>query len=234
MSFYKQLIRATERERATLFSVPIIQQALRGDITAEMYVRFLGQAYHHVKHTVPLLMACGSRLPDRLARSRSALVRYLTEEHGHEEWILDDIRSVGGDADAVRSAMAPAPIELMVAYAYYTIERVNPVAILGILLVLEGTRVALAERAADAIQRTLGLPRCALRYLYSPLAVDQNHISFLSGLLDSLDHPVDREDVEHAARRFYGLYAHAFRSLPGDPAAADALAAVGGMDPICT
>ena len=28
--------------------------------------RFLDQAYHHVKHTVPLLMACGSRVPERL------------------------------------------------------------------------------------------------------------------------------------------------------------------------
>jgi hypothetical protein len=227
MSFQDRLIRSTERERATLVSVPVIQRALRGDVTRETYLAFLGQAYHHVKHTVPLLMTCGSRLPERLGGLRDAIVRYVAEEHGHEQWILDDIRAAGGDPESVRAAVPAAATELMVAYAYYTIERLNPVGFFGMVLVLEGTSVALAERAADAIQASLALPRSAFRYLYSHGAVDQNHVSFLGGLLDSLDQACDRDAVEHAARRFYGLYADVFRSLPADSSSARTPAAAG-------
>jgi hypothetical protein len=227
MSFYDRLILSTERERASLVSVPVIQHALRGAVSRETYLAFLGQAYHHVRHTVPLLMACGSRLPERLGALQGAVVKYIDEEHGHEQWILDDIRAAGGDPEAVRTAVPSAATELMVAYAYYTIERLNPLGFFGMVLVLEGTSVALAERAADAMQSALGLPRSALRYLYSHGAVDQGHISFLRGLLDGVDDPRDHEAIEHAARRFYGLYADVFRSLPADATPALQLVAAG-------
>ena len=35
-----------------------------GRVSRETYGEFLTEAYHHVKHTVPLLMACGSRVPE--------------------------------------------------------------------------------------------------------------------------------------------------------------------------
>ena len=64
MNFFDQLQRETESERQQLLSVPLIQRGAQGEITLEEYVGFLTQAYHHVKHTVPLMMACGSRLDD--------------------------------------------------------------------------------------------------------------------------------------------------------------------------
>ena len=64
MSFYEVLQSETEEERKFLLSSPIIHRCLDGDITLDDYVEFLSQAYHHVKHTVPLLMATGSRLPE--------------------------------------------------------------------------------------------------------------------------------------------------------------------------
>ena len=70
----------------------------------DSYLAFLGQAYHHVKHTVPLLMACGGRLPEKLNWLRTAVAEYIAEEIGHEEWILNDINASGGNADAVRNS----------------------------------------------------------------------------------------------------------------------------------
>ena len=32
----------------------------------------------------------------------SALAHYIEEEIGHQEWILNDIKACGGDAEAVR------------------------------------------------------------------------------------------------------------------------------------
>ena len=66
MNFFDQLQTETEQQRVELFSAPIITRALQGDVTTDDYIAFLSQAYHHVKHTVPLLMATGSRLPEEL------------------------------------------------------------------------------------------------------------------------------------------------------------------------
>src|SRR3546814_16752908 len=101
MSFYHQLIAATEAERARFLSMPILDDARHGRITRAEYLAFLTEAYHHVRHTVPLLMACGARLPARLEWLRTALGEYIEEEMGHQEWILDDIQAAGGDHEAV-------------------------------------------------------------------------------------------------------------------------------------
>ena len=94
-----------------------MQRGAAGELSLREYIAFLSQAYHHVKHTVPLLMACGGRLPADYEWLRAAVAEYIEEELGHQEWILNDIRACGGDSEGVRHS-APAPAtELMVAYA---------------------------------------------------------------------------------------------------------------------
>ena len=214
MSFYESLLEQTASERDHLLSAPIIRQAMSGDVKLESYVAFLGQAYHHVKHTVPLLMACGARLPERLEWLRSAVAEYIEEENGHEKWILDDIRACGGDADAVRRATPSLPTELMVAYVYDRIARDNPVSFFGMVNVLEGTSVALATRAASVIQDRLGLPAQAFSYLNSHGSLDLEHIQLFKKLMNRLDDAADKAAVVHTARVVYRLYGDIFRSLP--------------------
>lgn len=213
MPFYDRLIAATATERAGLQAVPIIRRALAGDVSRDEYLAFLGQAYHHVKHTVPLLMACGARLPEQLGWLREAVARYIEEEIGHEEWILDDIAAAGGDPDAVRKGRPLPATELMVAYAYHTIDRGNPAGFFGMVHVLEGTSVALAHQAAGAIQQRLQLPAGAFRYLTSHGSVDQDHIRFLEDLLNRLDDTEAQAAVTHSAGMFFGLYGDIFRSI---------------------
>lgn len=213
MPFYDRLTAATAAERERLQTAPIIRRALAGDVNHEEYLAFLGQAYHHVKHTVPLLMACGARLPERLGWLREAIAKYIEEEIGHEEWILDDIAAAGGEPEAVRRAGPLPATELMVAYAYHTIDRGNPAGFFGMVHVLEGTSVALAHQAADAIRQRLQLPATAFRYLTSHGSVDQDHIRFLEDLLNRLDDADDQAAVTHAANMFFGLYGDIFRSI---------------------
>ena len=213
MPFFDELQSSTAAERAALLSVPAIVECLAGRITRTRYVAFLRQAYHHVKHTVPLLMACGSRLGGERAELRSAVTQYIAEESGHEEWILDDLRACGDDAEAARRS-APAPAtELMVAYVYDYVARVNPAGLLGMVHVLEGTSSALAARAAHSIARALGLPPAAFRYLTSHGSLDQEHVRFFEQTVNGLG-PDDRAAVVHVARRVYGLYGDIFRGLP--------------------
>lgn len=214
MSFYQQLQQATASERAQLQAAPIIADVFAGQISISQYIAFLTEAYHHVKHTLPLLMACGSRLPERLEWLRTAVAEYIEEECGHQEWILNDIKACGGDAEAVRHGQPALATELMVAYAYDTISRGNPAGFFGMVQVLEGTSIALATQAAARIAETLQLPPKAFSYLNSHGSLDIKHVQFFEGLMARISEPADQAAIIHAAKVFYRLYGDIFRSLP--------------------
>ncbi len=215
MSFYQTLLDATQDERERLLSTPVISRGVRGEISLETYRGFLTEAYHHVKYTVPLLMACGARLPERLEWLREAVAEYIEEETGHQEWILDDIAAAGGNPETVRRGKPGQATDLMVAYAWDTVNRRNPVGFFGMVLVLEGTSVLVASQAADRIQDALHLPNQAFRYLRSHGAIDQEHIGFFHRLMDRLDDSADQQAVIDTARIMYPLYRGIFESLPG-------------------
>ena len=219
MSYYDELLQATAAERDALLAIPFIRDGAAGRLLRKDYVAFLGQAYHHVKHTLPLLMACGARLPARLEWLRADMGEYIREETGHQEWILDDIRACGGDAESVRGAAPDLPAELLVSYAYDVIARGNPVGFLGMVLVLEGTSTAVASRAADALMRALRLPAAAFTYLTSHGALDVGHTRFFASLVNRLEDSGDRAAVIHCARVFYHLYGGVFRALDAGRAA---------------
>lgn len=223
MSFHTRLLEQTASAREALLATPIIQGCLRGEVSLPSYLAFLREAYHHVRHTVPLLQATQAALPAHHDWLRGPLDDYIEEEAGHDEWILDDIRACGGDAEAVRHGQPGHATEVMVAYAYDTIARLNPLGFFGMVHVLEGTSVSLALMAADAIQKPLALPDAAFSYLRSHGMLDREHTAHFALLMDRIERPDDRMAIVHAARAFYRLYGDVFRGLPL-PRPAEALA----------
>ncbi|ROL77959.1 biliverdin-producing heme oxygenase [Pseudomonas chlororaphis] len=214
MSFFDRLQEATRQERNELFNLPIILDALQGRVSLESYRAFLAQAYYHVRHTVPLMMACGARLPLRLEWLRKAVCEYIEDEYGHEQWVLDDIEACGGDRDEVRNGRPSLPIELMVSFLYDLIARDNPVGLFGMVNVLEGTSIALATHAAGSIRQRLGLPESAFSYLSSHGSLDIEHMQTYRRLMNTLDDPADQAAVVHASKVVYRLYTDMFRGLP--------------------
>jgi pyrroloquinoline quinone (PQQ) biosynthesis protein C len=221
MSFYQQLQDRTAAQRADLLAAPILGRALRGDVRRADYVAFLIEAYHHVRHTVPLLMAVGARLDDDKAWLRTAVIEYITEEAGHEEWVLDDLEACGVERDAARRSTPGPATELMVAYAYDTVQRVSPLGFFGMVQVLEGTSVAIAHSTAGAMQQALGLPDAAFSYLRSHGALDQDHLALFEGLMNRIEAPAEQALIIHAAGMFYRLYGDVFRSLDAPAPASD-------------
>jgi pyrroloquinoline quinone (PQQ) biosynthesis protein C len=213
MSQFDSLTTSTHAERALMQRAPVIHRALAGDVTLDLYLRFLTQAYHHVKHTVPLLMAVGSRLSPHQHWLQKQLVHYAEEELGHDEWILNDIDAAGGNAAEARASAPSVETDAMVAYAYDTVMRRNPVAFFGMVFVLEGTSVALALHAADSIQRALALPDRAFTYLRSHGTLDQQHVGHLASIVNRVDESTDLPAVITCAQAMYWLYGNVFRGL---------------------
>jgi len=216
MSFFDRLQEATHQQRTELFNLPIIRDALEGSVSLDSYQAFLAQAYYHVRHTVPLMMACGARLPSRLEWLREAVCEYIEDEYGHEKWVLDDIEACGGDRDAVRTGRPSMAIELMVSFLYDLIARGNPVGLFGMVNVLEGTSIALATQAAASIRQRLDLPQSAFSYLSSHGSLDIEHMQVYRRLMNRLEDPDDQAAVIHASTVVYRLYTDMFRGLPHD------------------
>jgi pyrroloquinoline quinone (PQQ) biosynthesis protein C len=213
MSFYETLQQQTREAQQHLFSAPIIVRCFNGDISKDDYVAFLQQAYHHVKHTVPLLMGVGARLPESKEWLREAVAEYIDEESGHQEWVLNDIAACGYDKEAARCSTPHQSTELMVAYAWDMVNRVNPLGFFGMVHVLEGTSILLADKAAATIGGVLQLPPQAFSYLTSHGSLDQAHVLFFQGLMNKITEPAEHALIVHAAKMFYFLYGNIFHSL---------------------
>lgn len=205
-TFFDRLQAETAPDRAELMKSPLILDALNGEVHTERYVAFLCQAFHHVKHTVPLLMAAGGRLPESKEFLRVAIAEYIEEEQGHQEWVLNDIAACGYDKELARNATPNHETELMVAYAYHVIDRINPVGFFGMVHVLEGTSISVADQAAQCIQDATGLPSKAFSYLRSHGALDISHVAFFEGLMNQITDAEDQALIIHCAHRFYRLY----------------------------
>lgn len=76
--FFEQLKQSTAAAQQAMLTAPVIGDVQQGNISKEMYIAFLTQAYHHVKHTVPLLMACGGD--------------YLANTNGYEKPLPSTLR----------------------------------------------------------------------------------------------------------------------------------------------
>jgi pyrroloquinoline quinone (PQQ) biosynthesis protein C len=216
MKLYDRLLSETLAEKDYLLSAPIIKKCFSGDISNADYIAFLSQAFHHVKHTVPLLMAVGTRLKDDQEWIREAVAEYIEEEIGHQEWILNDIAASGGNKEAVRHSQPAFETEMMVSYAYDLVNRTNPLGFFGMVHVLEGTSVAVADNAADSIQGALGLPKGAFSYLRSHGSIDIEHVKFFEDLMNKIDDKATQDLIVNSAKKFYRLYADIFRNLGKD------------------
>lgn len=213
MPFFERLEKETLTARNRFAATPQLMAGLTGDISRETYIAYLTQAYHHVRHTVPLLKEALARVGDRPELVR-ALEEYIAEEAGHEAWILGDISEAGGDARLAVASAPNAATQAMIDHAYDVVRNGNPVGFFGMVYVLEGTSVALATQGASAVARKLDLPPQAFTYLTSHGSLDQEHLKGLATLLNGFDDPADQQAVIDMANRMFDLFGGLFASIP--------------------
>ena len=159
-------------------------------------------------------MACGARLPQRHGWLRDSIKAYIDEEFGHEIWIAEDLEACGIPRAVTESSKANFPTELLVAYVYDYIERVNPIGFLGMVFVLEGTSTSIASEAARLIKAHLNLPNAAFSYLISHGELDKEHVQFFEQIINKVDDENDLADIIYVAKRVYRLYGDVIRSVP--------------------
>jgi hypothetical protein len=157
---------------------------------AELIPEYLFMVHCSTRASVPLMEAARQRASKIASHDPVAagLARYLEshipEELHHDEWVLEDLESLGVPRDRVLERIPPPTIAAMVGSQYYWVLHYHPAALLGFLEVLEGYPVA-AHELESIIART-HLPREAFRTLFEHSDLDRAHRDELHAAIDRL------------------------------------------------
>jgi Iron-containing redox enzyme len=181
------------REKIRLVRAPldaVAEQLWSHPRLREIYPEFLFQNHSVIRCSVPLMKTAAERCEKMLAEEPVAegmlayLRKHIPEETGHDEWVLDDLETLGYKREDILKRI-PSPSAAALAGAqYYWIRHVHPVALLGFIAVLEGTPpdVEFFEQTADRI----GVPRRAFSNLLLHGKLDPQHRDDLDRTLDVL------------------------------------------------
>ncbi len=156
----------------------------------EIYPEFLFRNHSVIRCSVPLMRAAAAACEKKLdsdpvaAGMLAYFEKHIPEETGHDDWVLDDLETLGFRRNEVLKRIPPPSAAALAGAQYYWIRHVHPVALLGFIAVLEGTPpdVEFFENLADRI----GLPRRAFSNLLLHGRLDPQHRDDLDHALDAL------------------------------------------------
>ena len=161
---------------------------------------FLIQLHRVMQGGISLMQTAKTRasaLPgDPVAAQTAAYLQtHIEEEKGHDQWLLDDIASLGiPPKEVLQTTPLPAVVSLLGAQYFWALH-IHPVTLFGYLIVLEGYP-PLAEQLQEIRLRT-GLPATAFRCLKSHADDDPDHIAALNRTLDEM--PLTPEQTKFLA-----------------------------------
>jgi Iron-containing redox enzyme len=163
----------------------------------EVYPRFLGMMHGVIRSSVPLMEAALARAQGLAHHDPVAagmlpyLIKHIPEEHGHDDWLLEDMQVLGIDAaDVLRQPPSPLVAELVGAQ-YYWINHFHPVALLGYIAVIEGYPPEV-EAVHELVARS-GHPKAAFRTFIRHAHLDPRHKADVDRLIDTL--PLEQKHV---------------------------------------
>jgi hypothetical protein len=187
----------------------------------EFFADMLFVLYSTIWATVPLMKEAL-----RVSRERSVsdpvaaeLVPYyethIAEELHHDEWMLEDMETLGLDRAEILTRIPPSGLAAAVGAQYYWIYHYHPVALLGYFAALETDPVPATVVEAAAAES--GLPRSAFRTLFLHSEHDFDHCAELNRLIDRL--PLEPRHVKVmsiSAMQIAAAYDQAFISILPD------------------
>ena len=156
----------------------------------ELYPELLFRIHCFSRATIPLMAA--ARAVARVLSESDLVAKYLadylskhiSEETGHDEWLLEDMEVLGIERKAILKRVPIPTATALAGTQYYWIFHGHPVALLGYLAVMEGSPPR-TEFLQEAIVRT-GLPARAFRTYLRHAHLDLQHRKDLFAILDRM------------------------------------------------
>jgi hypothetical protein len=155
----------------------------------ELYPEFLFAIYGVTSTAASLMRAAAARAAqvaggDPLAAMLEGYyLEHAAEETGHEEWLLNDLRSMGVAREQVLERLPYTSVAALVGTQYYWALHVHPIAFLGFLAVLESP--AQMEFLEEVSGRT-GIPLSSMSAHVMHAELDPAHVAEFDVMLDGL------------------------------------------------
>ncbi len=213
-SVYDRILEGTAEAKASLVLQPGVERLLSEGMSREEYLDFLEQLYHIVWHFCPTMAAAAARCDDSKRDLRYALYHDIAEEKGHELWVLNDIKALGGDVDEIVNSKPAIPVQAMIGYNYYIAERRNPYGVLGMIHSLEEISAKYAARVSALVAHRIGVNDGAgFSFLGSHGTMDMDHVHHFKDMVNSMTNDEDVEAIIEAAEVNYALFGALFREV---------------------
>jgi hypothetical protein len=171
----------------------------RSPRVAELFPEYLIRTHCIIRATVPLMEAAvreaGRRAPDDPVAAGVSiyLARHAREEADHDEWLLQDLVTLGVSRSDVLARVPSPTVASLVGSQYYWALNYHPVALLGYFSFMEGYPPA-PSLIEYLIERT-GFPPAAFRTMAEHGELDGNHRDELDETIDGLPLSRDQEVV---------------------------------------
>ena len=163
-----------------------------------LYPEFLFGLYGIVVASSPLIRYAAVEAEklsseDAIARILAPyLLEHAEEETGHEEWLLEDLISLGIGRAQVLNRLPYTSVSSLVGSQYYMAAHVHPVAMLGYLAVLENPA---APEFLEGVAQRNHLPIESFSTLLKHARLDVGHVAEFDQMLDNLALTQKQRDV---------------------------------------
>ncbi|HEX7641980.1 MAG TPA: iron-containing redox enzyme family protein [Noviherbaspirillum sp.] len=191
-------------------TLPFIVAVRAGTVSAERYRQFLNDLYHVVWHFCPTMAVGASRCADDYSVVRYALYEHIEDEKGHELWVLDDCRDIGGEefVEQVKKGLPRPEIQAMNAFNYHVAERQHGAIAFAMVFALEMISQRLGSQVSKGVAKALKLAEGqGTRFLSSHGPMDADHLVEISGAINSISDPKVAKLMSNAVMVNYRLFA---------------------------
>ena len=162
---------------------------------ADVLPRYLVRTHSIIRTTVPLMEMAIRRAQtmagtDPVAQGVAEyLTRHVEEERHHDDWLMEDLKLMGLERDAIHAGVPTSTIASLAGAQYYWVLHVHPLALLGYLAFMEAFPPS--PSLVDRLIQGTGFQRRAFRTMILHGELDAGHRDELDQTLDSL--PLSRD-----------------------------------------
>lgn len=217
-SRFERVMQATQADFQEVYAGhPLVERTLRGELTTGVYIQYLTETYHMVRHTAQMLALGAARCGNARPKLRDWFLEQLQEERDHDLLLLRDMRTLNADTAKVAASSPGRGAWGLITQNYYMTTYGNPVGILGVASLTEGLGATLATRLADCLNREYGLPSNATTFLRSHGGFDVKHMEEVKAAINELTFEDEISYVTHARRMTIYTYAQMFDDALNHP-----------------
>lgn len=175
MNRAEHLAREWRNEYRKLRTRAFFRKLEESAFTRADYIAFLRESYHNVTHNTKKMALFQAHMASDLPQLERRFLKHAAMEVGHDIMALDDLRVLGVDPAAVRSARPAPETEALTGFIVFQIQHRNPYAYLGYLYHLEALPTTAGEMAMKALLHA-GIPKEAMTFLQEHTEADTAHM----------------------------------------------------------